>query len=135
MDCQNHILWHLLRMRTFLAVALMMVVLLPVARAQQEADEKYIVIYSLIQQADTGADTGEPRAALGVYVEAQAQLLKFQKLFPNWNPDIVNYRKNDLAQKIAGLKLRVPALKNAAQFRQIIGAGGRHAGAVAGCSG
>ncbi len=96
-------------MKLFLAVALLMAGLVPAARAQQEADEKYITVYGLIQQADTLADSGETHAALRAFVDAQAQLVKFQKLFPNWNPTIVNYRQDDIAKKIAALKGLTPA--------------------------
>jgi Tfp pilus assembly protein PilF len=88
-------------MKLFLAVALLMAGLAPVARAQQEADDKYIAIYGLIQQAETFAGAGEMRASLSAFTEAQARLQKFQKLFPNWNPTIVSYRLDDVAKKIA----------------------------------
>jgi Tfp pilus assembly protein PilF len=91
----------LLRMKLFLAVVLLMAGLVPAARAQQEADDKYIAIYGLIQQAETFAGAGEMRASLSAFTDAQARLQKFQKLFPNWNPTIVSYRLEDVAKKIA----------------------------------
>ena len=91
-------------MKLFLAAGLLLAGLVPAARAQQEADDKYIAIYSLIQQADSLAGGGETRPALEAYLGAQAQLRKFQKLYPNWDPGIVSYRLEDIAQKIDGLK-------------------------------
>ena len=108
-------------MKLFLAVALLVAGLVPFARAQQEADEKYITIYGLIQQAETLAGSGEPRSALGAYADAQAQLLKFQKLFPNWNPGIVSYRLDEMAKKIAELKGQVPVKKTAAPVAAVEG--------------
>src|SRR5277367_4157085 len=83
--------------------------LLIAARAQSEADDKYINIYALIQQADQLSETGGPAETLAAFADAQAQLQDFQKLFPNWNPNIVNFRLNQIADKIAELKDRMPA--------------------------
>ena len=91
-------------MRSFLMATLMLFSLLMSARAQMEADEKYIAIYGIVQQAENLAGTGEPRQALARMTEAQAQLQQFQKLFPAWNPGIITYRLDDLTKKIAGLK-------------------------------
>ena len=74
------------------------------AWAQQEADEKYLNIYSLIQTADALAAAGEPRDAVAGFTDAQGQLDRFKKTYPTWNPDIIAYRLNDLAQKISTLK-------------------------------
>ena len=88
---------------------LMLFSLLMSARAQMEADEKYIAIYGIVQQAENLAGTGEPRQALARMTEALAQLQQFQKLFPSWNPGIITYRLDDLAKKIAGLKTQLAA--------------------------
>ena len=71
-----------------LAVA---VVLLP-ARAQQNPDDQYIAIYSLIQQADTLQTTGQPRQALADYTQALVGLQRFQKMYPDRDATIVSYR-------------------------------------------
>jgi tetratricopeptide (TPR) repeat protein len=89
----------------FLALA----VVLPRAHAQQDPDDQYVIIYSLMQRADSLAQNGQPQQALAQYAEAQGDLQKFQKLFPDWNPNIVNFRLNYLAEKIAGLTAQLPA--------------------------
>ena len=94
-------------MKSLLLATMVLIGLLLPARAQQEADEKYIAIYAVVQQAESLADTGEPRLALASLLDAQAQLQKFQKLFPDWNPGIINYRLNDLTAKITALKTRM----------------------------
>jgi len=83
--------------------------LLSVARAQQEADNKYIAIYGAVQQAENQAATGEPKAALAGLTEAQAELQQFQKIYPDWNPAIISYRLDDLAKKIAKIKAKLAA--------------------------
>ena len=92
------------RMKFFLTVAVIVFASLATVRAQQEADEKYLDIYSLIQSAENLAGNGETRDAAAGLADAQAQLQKFQKLYPTWNPDIVAYRLNDIASKMAAMK-------------------------------
>ena len=44
------------RMKLFLGIALLLAMLLTTARAQQDADARYVAIYNIIQQADNLAD-------------------------------------------------------------------------------
>jgi tetratricopeptide (TPR) repeat protein len=78
------------------------------ARAQQSADSQYLNLYSVIQQADGLAGSGDLRQALAKYIEAQAQLQQFQNAFPDWNPKIVTFRLKYLAGKIADLTAQLP---------------------------
>jgi Tfp pilus assembly protein PilF/regulator of replication initiation timing len=96
-------------MKSFLTAAMMLIGLLTVARAQQEADERYIVIYSAVQQAENLADAGDAKSALTSLTEAREQLQQFQKAYPNWNPGIISYRLDDLTKKIAGLQRQTTA--------------------------
>ena len=104
-DCQNFCLWHSVPMKLFLVMAFFAFCLLPVARAQQEADERYVTIYNLIQQGDSLANGGQAPDALSTYTDAQARLQKFQKMYPNWDPSIINYRLDDLNKKINQLQI------------------------------
>ena len=90
-------------------VGLILAVLLPSARAQQSPDDQYITIYSLIQQADALQAAGQPQEALAGYTEAQAELQKFQKQFPDWDSKIVGFRLDYLAKIINGLAAQFPA--------------------------
>jgi Flp pilus assembly protein TadD len=92
-------------------VALLILILaarLPPARAQQGPDDQYIVIYSLMQQADSLDSSGQPRQALAQYVQVQGELQKFQKIYPDWSPRIVNFRLKYLAEKIAEVTAKLP---------------------------
>ena len=91
-------------MKFLCAAALLLAGLVFTARAQSAADDKYIGIYGLIQQADNLATMGDPGEALAACDDAQRQLQQFQKEFPNWNPNIVSFRLDHLADKIAELK-------------------------------
>src|SRR6185295_6162452 len=90
--CQNQRLWHAVGMKQFLGLVLLLIVLSGVAHAQQDADTRYVAIYTIIQQADNLAEGGQPKDALVAYGEAKSKLERFQKLFPNWDPGIVSYR-------------------------------------------
>ena len=96
-------------MRQFLAIVLLLSALLASARAQSDADNRYLTIYGEMQQADTYMGNGQSGEALSAYQDAQAQLQKFHQIYPNWDTDIVNYRLNDLAGKIAALQAQIPA--------------------------
>ncbi len=91
-----------------LAVLFLMLMLSP-ARAQEGADNQYLIIYSLIQQADSLNSAGHSSEALAGFIEAQGELRKFQKVYPDWSPKIVNFRLDYLAEKIAELTPQVPA--------------------------
>ncbi|HZI33294.1 MAG TPA: hypothetical protein VFF11_13215, partial [Candidatus Binatia bacterium] len=60
-------------MKSFLVVALLFVGFLVSARAQQ-ADDRYIGIYGLIQQAEHLAETGDSGEALAAYTDAEKSL-------------------------------------------------------------
>ncbi len=93
-----------------LAVFVVMILgLLPPARAQENPDDQYLIIYALMQQADTFDNAGEPRRALDDYVEAQNDLQRFHTAFPDWNPKIINFRLDYLAEKIAEMTAKLPA--------------------------
>ncbi len=97
-------------MKRFAALAvLFLTFLLSPARAQQGADDQYLIIYSLMQQADTLAGAGHASEALAGFVEAQGELQKFQNAYPDWDPKIVNFRMSYLAEKIAELTPQIPA--------------------------
>ena len=93
----------------FALVILLLAAGLMPALAQSDADDQYLVIYSLLQQADNLADSGQPQRALAQYAEVQTELQKFQKVFPDWNPNIVNFRLKYLAGRIADTTAALPA--------------------------
>jgi len=78
-------------------------------RAQDSADERYVIIYGLIQQADNLATSGEPSRALDSYNQALAELQSFNRVYPQWNPTIVNFRLSYITSKIDTLTATIPA--------------------------
>lgn len=92
-------------MKHLAALAVMLFLAIPFALAQenQGPDDQYVIIYILIQQGDSDLSAGNPQKALQDYTEARRELLRFQQVFSDWNPNIVNFRLNYLADKIAAL--------------------------------
>ena len=72
-------------------------------------EDQYVLVYNLIQDADASANADVPLAALNKYLRAQTELQKFQKVYPEWNSRIVNFRLNYLAAKIADFSGRTAA--------------------------
>jgi Tfp pilus assembly protein PilF len=112
--CQKNLLWHPFDMKLFLMASVCLIGFLASAHAQQEADERYIAIYSAVQQAETLADSGDARQALASLTDAQQQLLQFQKVYPNWNPGIISYRLDDLSKKLNSIQHQMAAVAAAA---------------------
>ena len=95
-------------MKHFAALAvLLLAVLSPSARAQQAADDKYLSIYALIEQADGLTAPDQAPGALAKYTEAQGELQRFQKIYPEWNPKIINFRLSYVNDKIGDLTPQV----------------------------
>ncbi|HVV01782.1 MAG TPA: DUF6263 family protein, partial [Verrucomicrobiae bacterium] len=62
-------------------------------------EDQYLQIHDMVQQADTYQSIGLPEKALAEYRRAQAALLTFQHLHPNWEPNMVAYRLSRLSLK------------------------------------
>jgi tetratricopeptide (TPR) repeat protein len=102
-------------MKQFFALVIVLLAAgLTPAFAQADADDQYLIIYSLLQQADNLADSGQSQRALARYAEVQTELQNFQKLYPDWNPDIINFRLKYVAGKIADVTASIPAAPPAA---------------------
>jgi Flp pilus assembly protein TadD len=98
-------------MKCLVALLILSAALLLPARAQNGGpDDQYIIIYTLMQQADSSDSSGQPRQALAQYVQVQGELQKFQKIYPDWNPRIVSFRLNYLAEKIAEVTAKLPVV-------------------------
>jgi len=104
----------------------------PQAFAQSTPDDQYVSIYNNIQQADSLLAAGQTRQALNGYGQAQSDLLKFQKVFPDWNVRVVNFRLNYVAGKIGELTAKVPT--NAPAMTARSGAAGSQSAAGAASS-
>ena len=97
-------------MKFFAAFAIILLAAgLSSAQAQKNADDQYITLYGLIEQADALAGSGQPQTALNQYIAVQGELEKFQKIFPDWQPAIVKFRLKYLAGKIADVTAQIPA--------------------------
>ncbi|MCU0786203.1 MAG: hypothetical protein MUF81_19580, partial [Verrucomicrobia bacterium] len=94
--------------RLLALVALALAVTLLPASAEGP-DDQYVHFYYLMQQADILNSSDQPADALAKYLEAQTALLKIQKVYPDWNVKVVNFRLNYLASRISAVTDKVPA--------------------------
>jgi tetratricopeptide (TPR) repeat protein len=98
--------------RYFAPIGALLLAAVLVAQAQS-ADEKYVWIYTLIQEADGFNAKGAKRDAADKYAEAQSLLKELQKLSPDWNPKVVNYRLSYVASQLEPLTAQLtPAVPN-----------------------
>jgi len=68
-----------------------------------EEEDEYLRIFNVIQQGDDLNTGGKADQALIKYREAQAALQSLRKTYPAWNPQMVSFRQNYLAEKVAAL--------------------------------
>jgi Tfp pilus assembly protein PilF len=73
------------------------------------SDELYLDIYNEILQADSLQLNGHSEAAAARYLQAQTDLLKLKADHPTWNPDIVKFRLDYLAERLQTLAKFLPS--------------------------
>jgi tetratricopeptide (TPR) repeat protein len=73
------------------------------------SDEQYLDIYNQILQADSLMESGHAEGATARYLQAQTDLQKLQTEHPTWNPDIVKFRLDYVAEKLQSLGKFLPA--------------------------
>jgi hypothetical protein len=74
-----------------------------------EADDQYLQVYGLIQQADDLKANGKREPAKAKYLEAFDGLQAFKRTYPEWNPKLIVSRLKYLAQQAAALSEPPPA--------------------------
>ena len=91
--------------RLFVWIAMMLLLLACVARAESP-DDKYLNIIGIIDQADSLTANGQTALARTKYLQAQAALAAFKRENATANPKAVAYRMNYLADKIAATTMK-----------------------------
>ena len=84
-----------------------------------EPEEVYLRVFNLIEQADSLNSSGKDAAALAKYKEAQTALTDFQKSYRTWNPKVVAYRLEYVAEKIATLSEKSSAAAGGGSSGQV----------------
>src|SRR3954462_3313896 len=105
--------------RFFAPVGALLLASILIARGQG-ADERYIWIYTMIQEADGLVEKGAKTAASDKYSEAQSALRELQKLYPDWNQKVVNYRHGYVGEKIQLLAPQLPPANPAAKLNATV---------------
>jgi len=96
-------------MRRFSGLILTALLLALCPARAEGPDDQYLQIYNLIQQADELNTSGKAALARARYQEAHTALRNFPQGYPDWNPKLVSYRLNYVAQKLAALSEKPPA--------------------------
>ena len=86
-------------MRRFLALAGLWVLLAAVALRAVEPDDRFVRLYTLIQQADALKKGGRDDQARQKYLEARAGLESLRKEYPGWNESVVEFRLKYIDRK------------------------------------
>lgn len=85
---------------TLLIAALLSVAATSTPVADENSDEQYIQIMSVIDRADALRKSGQADAAKAKYKQAQIALLLFKRSNPLYSPKAVSYRLQELAERI-----------------------------------
>ncbi len=93
----------------FRFAALLSLSALLASRALAGADDDFIVVYNLIQQADNLRDSGSVREARRAYADAQQKLAELRRDYPAWNERVIAYRQRYVAERLAALPPAEPA--------------------------
>lgn len=75
----------------------------------QPADDRYLQVYGVIQEADRLADTGQVRPAITKYLEAQVAVKDMQSSHPGWNPELLAYRLQYISGRLEPLTRKAAA--------------------------
>jgi tetratricopeptide (TPR) repeat protein len=97
-------------MKRLFGIVILLLALVPCVRADGP-DDQYVAIYNLIQEGDSFGPNQTSQAVVK-YTEAQTALRKFQRIYPNWNERVVNFRLNYLASKITILAANTAGATN-----------------------
>jgi len=69
----------------------------------QSPDDKYVRIYSLLEEADKQSEAGLSRQAVTKYLEAQVAIKELQQVHPEWNSKLIGYRLEYISSKLEPL--------------------------------
>jgi len=93
----------------FLAVCFLTVLVsLSPGRCAETPEDRYLEIYSWIEEADQLVGEGQQRLAAERYQEAQAGLKDLQRIYPNWNTNVLKLRLGDVTGKLVSLSPSLP---------------------------
>jgi tetratricopeptide (TPR) repeat protein len=89
--------------------AALLLLAIVVTGAGQSADDRYVHVYSLIEDADKLSDGGQTRQAMTKYLEAQVAIKDLQQSFPEWNKKIIAYRLSYISSRLEPLAKKTAA--------------------------
>lgn len=96
-------------MRPFrsVTVALLAAFVFPAPAEETDPGAKWLTVYGWIQTAERLAQAEQWPLALGSYLEADRQIKALGEAHPDFEPEMVNYRRGALAKTIADTEARL----------------------------
>jgi tetratricopeptide (TPR) repeat protein len=94
-------------MKQYLALFILALLAAGFGAGAQSLDDRYVQIFTLIQEGDSLAEDHAPEA-LAKYSEAQTALQTLQKDNPGWNAHVVAFRLQYVTNKIHALSAKMP---------------------------
>jgi len=89
------------------SAALLMAVALPAPAEENDPAAKWLTVYGWIQTAERLATAEQWPLALGSYLEADRQVKALAEAHPDFEPEMVNYRRGALAKTIVETEARL----------------------------
>jgi hypothetical protein len=89
------------------AAALLMAFALPAPAEEADPAAKWLTVYGWIQTAERLATAEQWPLALGSYLEADRQVKALAEAHPDFEPEMVNYRRGALAKTIVETEARL----------------------------
>jgi tetratricopeptide (TPR) repeat protein len=87
----------------WIAVALVLLLAVPLLIQGQSPDDKYLRVYGLLEQAERLNEAGQTRSSVTRYLEAQIALKELQQAHPGWNAKLIDYRLEDISARLEQL--------------------------------
>jgi Flp pilus assembly protein TadD len=85
------------------------VLLAPRPARCQTPDDRYLRIYSQLEEADKLKTGGQAREAVTKYLEAQVAIKDLQRTYPDWNANLVAFRLSYISSRLEPLTKKVAA--------------------------
>jgi tetratricopeptide (TPR) repeat protein len=94
-------------MRFHFAVMTALLSIFAPALLAQVPDDRYLQVYSLIEEGDKLNGSGQARSAMTKYLEAQVAIKDLQQAYPDWNAKLVSYRLEYISSRLEPLTHKV----------------------------
>jgi flagellin-specific chaperone FliS len=93
-----------IKILSLLALCFAATTFVAVANPAESAEEMYVQMYSKCQIAEKAVRARDFTEASTAYQQASEMLTALQRQYPNWRPDVLEYRKGQITAALKELK-------------------------------